>query len=78
MACLDESSNEINRFINIRIWLGCGTYVQKGSLNFLCSESVRQSMQVYLENPDYTYDKVNKASLACGPLVKWAIAQVTA
>ena len=30
----------------------------------------------YLSNPDYTYEKVNRASLACGPMCKWAIAQV--
>ena len=30
----------------------------------------------YLTNPDYNFEKVNRASLACGPLVKWAIAQL--
>lgn len=30
----------------------------------------------YLDNPDYNFDKVNRASLACGPLVKWATAQL--
>lgn len=30
----------------------------------------------YLNNPDYTFEKVNRASMACGPMVKWAIAQV--
>lgn len=30
----------------------------------------------YLSNPGYNYDQVNRASLACGPMVKWAIAQV--
>ncbi|CAF3346282.1 unnamed protein product [Rotaria sp. Silwood1] len=30
----------------------------------------------YLSNPDYSYDKVNRASVACGPLVKWATAQL--
>jgi len=29
----------------------------------------------YLNNPDFTFEKVNRASLACGPMVKWAIAQ---
>ena len=28
-------------------------------------------------NPDYNFEKVNRASLACGPLVKWAIAQLS-
>lgn len=31
----------------------------------------------YLSNPSYNYDQVNRASLACGPMVKWAIAQVS-
>lgn len=30
----------------------------------------------YLSNPDYNFEKVNRASMACGPLVKWATAQV--
>lgn len=30
----------------------------------------------YLSNNDFNYEKVNRASLACGPMVKWAIAQV--
>lgn len=30
----------------------------------------------YLSNPSYNYEIVNRASLACGPMVKWAIAQV--
>lgn len=30
----------------------------------------------YLCNPEYNFEKVNRASSACGPMVKWAIAQV--
>jgi len=30
----------------------------------------------YLSDPNYNFEKVNRASLACGPMVKWAIAQV--
>ena len=30
----------------------------------------------YLSNPEYNFEKVNRASMACGPMVKWAIAQV--
>ncbi|KAI9105868.1 dynein heavy chain [Phlyctochytrium arcticum] len=30
----------------------------------------------YLSNPKYNFETVNRASQACGPLVKWAIAQV--
>ena len=41
------------------------------------SDSVREQMiNKYLNNPDYNFDKVNRASVACGPLVKWATAQV--
>jgi hypothetical protein len=40
-------------------------------------EEIRQKMVTkYLNNPDYNFDKVNRASQACGPMVKWAIAQV--
>lgn len=31
----------------------------------------------YFDNPEYNYEKVNRASQACGPMVKWAIAQVS-
>ena len=31
----------------------------------------------YLSDPNYNYENVNRASKACGPLVKWAIAQVS-
>lgn len=42
-----------------------------------CSEEVRaQMLNKYMSQPDYNFDKVNRASQACGPLVKWAIAQV--
>lgn len=41
------------------------------------SDDVREKMRArYLSNPDYNYEKVNRASVACGPMVKWAIAQV--
>ncbi|KAI9896991.1 hypothetical protein N3K66_008013 [Trichothecium roseum] len=30
----------------------------------------------YLSNPEFTFEKVNRASRACGPLVQWVIAQV--
>ncbi|XP_050421392.1 dynein heavy chain, cytoplasmic isoform X3 [Adelges cooleyi] len=42
------------------------------------SDDVRKKMHInYLNNPDYTFEKVNRASMACGPMVKWAIAQVS-
>lgn len=41
------------------------------------SDDIRKIMvSKYLSNPDYNFEKVNRASLACGPLVKWSIAQV--
>lgn len=41
------------------------------------SDSIREKMKKnYMSNPSYNYDQVNRASLACGPMVKWAIAQV--
>lgn len=45
---------------------------------FQCNlTQVREQMiNKYLANADYNFDKVNRASVACGPLVKWAIAQV--
>ncbi len=44
----------------------------------LCSrDEVREKMHSrYLSNPDYSFEKVNRASMACGPMVKWAVAQV--
>jgi dynein heavy chain 1, cytosolic len=39
--------------------------------------SIKDKMlQKYLNNPEYDFEKVNRASQACGPLVKWATAQV--
>ena len=41
------------------------------------SDDVRDKMKSkFLSNPDYNYEKINRASMACGPLVKWAIAQL--
>lgn len=51
----------------------CNVYFQ-----CLLSDEVREKMKGrYLSNPDYNFDKVNRASMACGPLVKWATAQVS-
>lgn len=45
--------------------------------NCCFSDDVRDKMRTrYLSNPDYNFEKVNRASLACGPMVKWALAQV--
>lgn len=42
------------------------------------SDSIRETMKKkYIENPEFNYEKVNRASTACGPMVKWAIAQVS-
>lgn len=43
-----------------------------------CSDAIREKMKKnYMSNPSYNYEIVNRASLACGPMVKWAIAQVS-
>jgi len=42
-----------------------------------CSDGAREKMQKeYLSDPNYSFEKMNHASKACGPLVQWAIAQV--
>ena len=41
------------------------------------SDETRKLMQErYLSNPDYNFEKVNRASLACGPMVKCCIGQL--
>lgn len=41
------------------------------------SDNIRKQMrEKYLKNPDYSFEKINRASSACGPLVKWACAQL--
>lgn len=41
------------------------------------TDDIRNKMKTrYLNNPEYNFEKVNRASLACGPMVKWAIAQI--
>ena len=41
------------------------------------SEEVGKIMQErFLSQPDYNFEKVNRAIQACGPMVKWAIAQL--
>lgn len=41
------------------------------------TKSLRIKMRnEYLSNEDFTYEKVNRASKACGPLVQWVQAQV--
>jgi len=37
----------------------------------------REINKNFLSNPDYTFEKVDRASKACGPLVQWVIAQVS-
>lgn len=41
------------------------------------TKALRQKMQAeYLSNPAFTFEIVNRASKACGPLVQWVAAQV--
>ncbi|KAI8361054.1 dynein heavy chain [Mortierella sp. GBAus27b] len=43
----------------------------------LMTPAMRNKMRAeYLSNPNYNFESVNHASKACGPLVKWVIAQV--
>jgi dynein heavy chain 1 len=35
------------------------------------NEKTRERVSTFLKNPDFNYEAVNKASKACGPLVKW-------
>ncbi|KAL5291956.1 DYNC1H1 family protein [Megaselia abdita] len=61
-----------------------GIMVQDGFISSIVNlkteditEEVREKMKSrYLSNPDYNFEKVNRASNACGPMVKWAIAQI--
>merc|ERR1719193_265891 len=52
-----------------------------GIVNFstdMITDEVRKIIKnKYLVNPDFTFEKVNRASLACGPMVKWVIAQIS-
>jgi dynein heavy chain 1 len=38
---------------------------------------ITEKMKPFVNNPDWEYDKVFRASNACGPLVKWAKAQLS-
>ncbi|KAF5247463.1 hypothetical protein FAUST_700 [Fusarium austroamericanum] len=41
------------------------------------NKSLRNRMRSdFLSNPEFTFEKVNRASKACGPLVQWVTAQV--
>jgi dynein heavy chain 1 len=60
--------------LNVRV---CNIRTFYEIVNVFLSEDVRaQMLSKYMSQPDYNFDKVNRASQACGPLVKWAIAQV--
>uniref|UniRef100_A0A183BLW5 Dynein heavy chain, cytoplasmic n=2 Tax=Globodera pallida TaxID=36090 RepID=A0A183BLW5_GLOPA len=38
---------------------------------------ITDKLRLYEGNPDWEFEKVNRASLACGPMVKWAKAQLS-
>ena len=42
----------------------------------LSPEHRERMKREYLSDPQFNFETVNHASRACGPLVKWAIAQV--
>ena len=43
--------------------------------DFITPDILRQ-MEKYVSNPDWDFEKINRASVACGPMVKWAKAQL--
>lgn len=50
-------------------------------INFDNERQMTKSLRIkmrneFLSNPEFTFEKVNRASKACGPLVQWAEAQV--
>jgi len=68
-----------NDWKEIRVLVSKTTFIPS-IVNFQTEDvtvETRKQMMKYLNNPDYTFEKMNKASVACGPLVKWAIAQVS-
>ena len=42
----------------------------------ITDDARNQMKRDYMSHKEYNFDTVNHASKACGPLVKWAIAQV--
>ncbi|KAJ3389103.1 hypothetical protein HDU92_001163 [Lobulomyces angularis] len=41
------------------------------------TDKIRNKVRAdYLNNPDFNFESINRASKACGPLVQWVIAQV--
>uniref|UniRef100_A0AC35TT30 DHC_N1 domain-containing protein n=1 Tax=Rhabditophanes sp. KR3021 TaxID=114890 RepID=A0AC35TT30_9BILA len=40
------------------------------------SGQILEAMKKFASNPDFEYEKVNRASVACGPMVKWVKAQL--
>ena len=50
--------------------------VVKFSTEDITDEARHRLNKDYLSDPNFNYETVNHASRACGPLVKWAIAQV--
>jgi dynein heavy chain 1 len=41
------------------------------------SPATIQAMDKYAQNSDWDYEKINRASTACGPMVKWVKSQLT-
>ena len=42
---------------------------------FKASQSRMKGIKVMIDDPDFTFDIINKSSKACGPLVQWVRAQ---
>ncbi|KAI6221986.1 Dynein heavy chain, cytoplasmic [Aphelenchoides besseyi] len=40
------------------------------------SPEILRATQKYVDRPDFEFEKVNRASIACGPMVKWVKSQI--
>ena len=49
---------------------------KRGSLFINTFSSQVRATSAFINDPDFSYEKINKSSKACGPLVQWASAQV--
>ena len=46
------------------------------STDMLTTDKREEIISVYIEDPSFTFELVNRASTACGPLFKWITAQI--
>ncbi|CRK32623.1 hypothetical protein BN1708_019042, partial [Verticillium longisporum] len=73
--------HKVNEWKNIQAIVRKDDFIAS-IVNFNNEEKMTKPLRVkmrneFLSNPEFTFDKVNRASKACGPLVQWVEAQVT-